>query len=182
MPSADRHSGKAQRATSARQRSDQRALPLRASAEQEYTVVFPDNVGQIFEARRQPGTVAYSARMQLDLLQETTDEIGRNGGKKSIVVNGHGGNELVVAYSLNRSWLSHTITSCIYSSTLRTRTRPAAMKCSSCATDYHARKGKTSRAIVSRPDLVHLDRVTSESGEDSARVHLPDSLCTRIWW
>ena len=67
MPSADRYSGKARRASSARQRSDQRALPLRACAGQEYTVVFPDYYfGQIFEARHQPGTVAYSARMQLD--------------------------------------------------------------------------------------------------------------------
>ena len=126
MPSADRYFGKARRASSARQRSDQRALPLRACAGQEYTVVFPDYYfGQIFEARHQPGTVAYSARMQLDLLQETTDEMGRNGCKKIIVVNGHGGNEHFLAYSLNRSWLSHTITSCTYSSTLRTQARPA---------------------------------------------------------
>ena len=30
--------------------------------------------------------------MQLELLQETTDEMARNGCKKIIVVNGHGGN------------------------------------------------------------------------------------------
>jgi creatinine amidohydrolase len=48
------------------------------AAGQEFVVVFPAYYfGQIFEARHQPGTVAYSARMQLDLLQETTDEMGR---------------------------------------------------------------------------------------------------------
>ena len=56
------------------------------------------------------------------------------------------------------------------------------MKSSGYAVDYHAGEGETSRTIVSRPDLVHLDRAKSESGEDQARVHLPDSLYTGIWW
>src|SRR5262244_1706571 len=52
------------------------------AAGQEYAVVFPAYYfGQIFEARHQPGTVAYSSHMQLDLLQETTDEMGRDGCK-----------------------------------------------------------------------------------------------------
>src|SRR3974390_2454541 len=55
------------------------------AAEQEYVVVFPEYYfGQIFEAKHQPGTVAYSARLQLELLQETTDEMARNGCKKVI--------------------------------------------------------------------------------------------------
>ena|ERR1051325_3057843 len=49
-------------------------------AEQEYAVVFPEYFyGQIFEARQEPGTIAYSAKLQLELLQETTDEMARNG-------------------------------------------------------------------------------------------------------
>src|ERR1700752_2036364 len=63
------------------------------AAEQEYALVFPEYYfGQIFEARHEPGTVAYSRRIQLDLLQETTDEMARNGCKKVIIANGHGGN------------------------------------------------------------------------------------------
>ena len=46
----------------------------RHRAEQEYAVVFPQYFfGQIFEARHEPGTTAYSARLQLDQLQETID-------------------------------------------------------------------------------------------------------------
>src|SRR5262249_48932143 len=45
-----------------------------AAAEQEYAVVFPEYYfGQIFEARHEPGTIAYSLQLQLQLLQETTD-------------------------------------------------------------------------------------------------------------
>ena len=52
------------------------------AAEQEYAVVFPEYYfGQIFEARHEPGTVAYSRGLQLQLLQETTDEMARNGCK-----------------------------------------------------------------------------------------------------
>ena len=69
------------------------------AAEQEYAVVFPEYYfGQIFEARLEPGTIAYSRELQLQLLQETTDEMARNGCKKVIIVNGHGGNEYLLPY------------------------------------------------------------------------------------
>src|SRR5215472_9035635 len=65
-----------------------------SAAQKEYAVVFPEYYfGQIFEAKHQPGTVAYSLQLQLRLLQETTDEMARNGCKKVLIVNGHGGNE-----------------------------------------------------------------------------------------
>src|SRR4029077_12657211 len=64
------------------------------AVEQEYAVVFPEYYfGQIFEAKQEPGTVAYSRELQLKLLQETTDEMARNGCKKIFIVNGHGGKE-----------------------------------------------------------------------------------------
>ena len=56
--------------------------------------MFPEYYfGQIFEARHEPGTIAYSPHLQMELLQETTDEMARNGCKKILIVNGHGGNE-----------------------------------------------------------------------------------------
>src|SRR6266478_7595804 len=69
------------------------------AADQEYAVVFSEYYfGQIFEAKHQPGTMAYSTHLQLDLLQETTDEMARNGCKKVLIVNGHGGNESLLPY------------------------------------------------------------------------------------
>src|SRR5205814_10191345 len=57
------------------------------AAEQEFAVVFPEYYfGQIFEAKHEPGTVAYNAHLQMDLLQATTDEMGRNGCKKILIV------------------------------------------------------------------------------------------------
>jgi creatinine amidohydrolase len=64
------------------------------AVKQEYAVVFPQYYfGQIFEAQQQPGTIAYSLATQLTLLQETVKEMARNGCKKVVIVNGHGGNE-----------------------------------------------------------------------------------------
>src|SRR4029077_20528561 len=61
-----------------------RYASLRA-AEQDYAVVFPEYYfGQIFEAKHEPGTIAYTRELQLRLLQETTDEMARNGCKKII--------------------------------------------------------------------------------------------------
>src|SRR3989454_10715326 len=69
------------------------------AADQEYAVVFPEYYfGQIFEAKHEPGTMAYSTHLQLELLQETTDEMARNGCKKVLIVNGHGGNESLLPF------------------------------------------------------------------------------------
>jgi len=68
-------------------------------AAQEYAVVYPEYYfGQIFEAKHEPGTIAYSAKLQLELLQETADEMARNGCKKIVIVNGHGGNNSLLPF------------------------------------------------------------------------------------
>ena len=36
--------------------------------------------------------------------------------------------------------------------------------------------------LVSRPDLVHLNRAGKESGADRQRLKLPATLYTGIWW
>jgi creatinine amidohydrolase len=157
------------------------------AAEQEYTLVFPEYYfSQIFEARHQPGTVAYSARLQLDLLQETTDEMGRNGCKKIVIVNGHGGNEHLLPFFAQAQLASpHDYVVYVFNRPSHSEGEMAgrpAMKSSNYAVDFHAGEGETSRTMVARPDLVHLDRAKNESGADQARQKLPDSLYTGIWW
>jgi creatinine amidohydrolase len=155
------------------------------AAAEEYAVVFPAYYfGQIFEARQQPGTVAYSSHMQLELLQETADEMARNGCKKIIIVNGHGGNNSLLPYfAQSQLALAHEYIVYVFERPSHDDAagRPP-MKSSKYAVDFHAGEGETSRTMVSRPDLVHLDRAKSQSGEDQARQHLPDSLYTGIWW
>ena len=56
------------------------------------------------------------------------------------------------------------------------------MKSAGRAPDMHAGETETSSTLVSRPDLVHLDRANEESGADQGREKLPGDLYTGIWW
>jgi creatinine amidohydrolase len=154
---------------------------LRA-AEQEYAVVFPEYYfGQIFEAKHEPGTVAYSRGLQLQLLQETTDEMARNGCKKIIIVNGHGGNNTLLPY-FAQTQLEAPHDYVVYVQGLPSSGPGEPKHRSNPATDMHAGESETSMSLIARPDLVHLDRASQESGADQARVKLPDDLYTGIWW
>lgn len=149
-------------------------------AEQEYAIVFPPYFyGQIFEARHEPGTMAYSARVQLELLQETTDEMARNGCKKIIIVNGHGGNtSLLPFFAQSQLAAPHDYVVYVYRYSPTGPNRPA-MKTKN---DQHAGESETAHALVTMPDLVHMDRATSESGADLNRLDLPTGVYTGIWW
>ncbi|HTM37600.1 MAG TPA: creatininase family protein [Terriglobales bacterium] len=150
------------------------------AAEQEYALVFPEYYfGQIFEAKHQPGTVAYSARLQLELLQETTDEMARNGCKKVIIVNGHGGNEYLLPY-FAQTQLDTPHDYVVY--VLGLVETPPGGPPKKTSMDMHAGESETSKMMISRPDLVHMDRAASQSGADQARVRLPENLYTGIWW
>lgn len=149
-------------------------------AEQEYAVVYPEYYfGQIFEARHEPGTIAYSARLQLDLLQETTDEMARNGCKKIVIVNGHGGNNHLLPFFAQAQMASpHDYVVYVYQHSGWPPGRPT-MKST---VDAHAGESETSHVMVSRPDLVHIDRAATESGADQNRQDLPKGVYTGIWW
>jgi creatinine amidohydrolase len=150
-------------------------------ATEEYAVVFPPYYfGQIAEARQQPGTVSYSWRMQLDLLQETTDEMARNGCKKIVIVNGHGGNESLLPY-FAQSQLQTPHDYVVYVYWWHAGNAPGRPKQHS-TVDMHAGESETAHTMVSRPDLVHQDRAGEESGADQSRLHLPEGVYTGIWW
>ncbi|MBW8770584.1 MAG: creatininase family protein, partial [Gemmatimonadetes bacterium] len=145
-------------------------------------VVFPEYYfGQIFEAKHEPGTVAYSPQLQLQLLQETTDEMARNGCKKVIIVNGHGGNPNMLNF-FAQSQLEKPHDYVVYVQGLSRSGPGEPAHKSNRAGDQHAGESETSVSMIARPDLVHLDRAASESGADLARQKLPQGLYTGIWW
>jgi len=149
-------------------------------AGQEYAVVYPEYYfGQIFEARHEPGTIAYSASLQLELLQETTDEMARNGCKKIVIVNGHGGNNHLLPFFAQAQMASpRDYVVYIYQHASWPPGRPP-MKST---VDAHAGESETAHVMVSRPDLVHMDRAATESGADQNRQDLPKGVYTGIWW
>lgn len=151
------------------------------AVKQEYAVVFPEYYfGQIFEARQQPGTVAYSLSTQLTLLQETVSEMARNGCRKIVIVNGHGGNNSLLPL-FAQSQLASQRDYVVYVFGLPNENVPGrpALKT---PFDMHGGEVETSNMLIARPDLVHQDRANSQSGTDQKRQNLPESVYTGIWW
>jgi creatinine amidohydrolase len=149
----------------------------------EYAIVFPEYyAGQIFEAKHQPGTIAYSSHLQLEMLQETVAEMARNGCQKIVIVNGHGGNNALVQYFAQiqlespRDYVVYTL------SALGAPQGTAAAAPSRPGVDGHAGEGEVSNLMASRPELAHPERSSTESGADLNRLELPEGVYTGIWW
>lgn len=150
------------------------------AAQQEYAVIFPEYfAGQIAEARHEPGTIAYSSELQLRLLQETTDEMARNGCKKVVIVNGHGGNESLLPY-FAQAQLDKRHDYVVYVQWGHEPTKKVGGEKN--GPDWHAGETETSNMLVTHPNLVHMDRASTESGADQKRVKLPENVYTGIWW
>jgi len=150
------------------------------AADQEYAVVFPEYYfGQIFEAKHEPGTMAYSTHLQLELLQETTDEMARNGCKKVLIVNGHGGNESLLPF-FAQAQMEKPHDYVVY--VLGLVETPPGGPAKKTKIDMHAGESETSKMLISRPDLVRMERAATESGADMARLKLPENVYTGIWW
>jgi len=162
---------------------DAREVALRA-AKKEYSVVFPPYYfSQIFEAKHQPGTVAYSARLVWDVLQETVDEIARNGVKKIILVNGHGGNNSFLPFFC-QSLLARRRDYVVYlfqpSGDPEADPRVKALR--QTPVDMHAGEVETSTMLAHRPDITHPERAREQSGADQARLEGLKDAYTAIWW
>jgi creatinine amidohydrolase len=161
-----------------------RELSARATR-QEYAVVFPDFFyGQIFEARHQPGAFALPSRVVWDLLDATVEEIARNGFKKIVIVNGHGGNPELIRFFI-QSQLERRRDYVVYFfdpyNDPEFQQKVASLRKSDPAIDMHAGENETSLLLYLRPDLVKMERAAQESGDDQKRFSLP-SLHSGIWW
>jgi len=152
------------------------------AVKEEYAIVFPEYYfGQIFEAKHQPGTVAYSTHLQLELLQETTNEMARNGCSKVVIISGHGGNTNLIQFFAQtqletpKDWVLYAIMNGAQSGAgVPGPSKPGA--------DGHAGEAEMSNVMAHRPDLVHPERAPQESGADLKRLDLPAGVYTGIWW
>jgi creatinine amidohydrolase len=152
------------------------------AVKQEYAIVFPEYYfGQIFEAKHQPGTIAYSTHLQLELLQETTNEMARNGCTKVVLISGHGGNTNLIQFFAQtqletpKDWVLYAIMNSAQGGAgLPGPSKPGA--------DGHAGEAEMSNVMAHRPDLVHPERAPQESGADLKRLDLPAGVYTGIWW
>ncbi len=162
---------------------DVREIALRA-AQKEYALVFPEYYfSQILEAKHQPGTIAYSPKLIWNILQETCDELSRNGIKKIVLVNGHGGNNSFLPFfCLAQLEKQRDYCVVLFSPQTDPKVAEKIKKLKESQNGGHAGETETSMMQVSRPDLVHMDRAKEQSGENLARLkHIPSNY-TGIFW
>lgn len=153
------------------------------AAEQEYCVVFPFYyAGQINEARHMPGTVAYSPELVYKMLEETCEEVARNGFKKIILYSYHGGNNSLVTYfcqnQLNRRH-DYIVYAASHKNMPQANKEIEAMRKSH--TGGHADELETATIMVLCPGLAKIEKAADQSGEDLARLPL-ENLRPGIWW
>jgi len=156
----------------------------RLAAQLEYAVVFPPYYfGQIFEARHQPGTLAYSEKLYFDLLQETCAELARNGFHKIILYSGHGGNEHFLPYFCQTQLASRKDYAVyLFTPAVDPEQDPEVQNLIRSAVDMHGGERETSLLLAIAPQLVHLEAIKPGSGEDRKRLSSVQPFYTGIWW
>jgi creatinine amidohydrolase len=154
------------------------------AAKKEYAIVFPPYYfGQIFEARHQPGTMAYSPELIWKMLEETCNELSRNGIKKIILANGHGGSTSFLQYFCQAQLASQRDYVVVM---FRGGSDPVLDKeiesLQKASLDGHAGEEETSMMYFIRPDLVNQQAIKTQSGLDQARLKALPYGYTGIWW
>ncbi len=161
-----------------------REIACRAAALEPAIVFPPYFFTQIFEARYAPGTIGIDNHVMCDLLQATCDEIARNGLKKIILVNGHGGNrhflphfitlqlerprDYVVYLPTESAWMADEAFATAWQEMAECKMR-----------DEHAGEGETSMGLALFPHLV--DREAIPEGEGRERGRLSDLSRAHIY-
>jgi creatinine amidohydrolase len=162
-----------------------RELCVRAAA-LEPAVVFPDFIfTQILEARHAAGCIGIQPELIVRLLENVCAEIARNGLKKIVLVNAHGGNDNLIHYfaqiqlASRRDYLvyvaqpSYNAEDTAVESQWETRV------------DGHAGERETSAILAIRPELVRKDALpTDGEGMPLGRLKpLRDlGVDMGVWW
>lgn len=159
------------------------------AAKKEYVVVYPEYYfGQINESRHQPGTVAYSPELIVKLLEETCDEIARNGFNKIIFLNGHGGNNGMLSFfsmALLHKRHDYTVyfanvTDLFADNNAKKQVQDGYDKLPK-GSMGHAGSDEASHILSMRPDL-YKSNCKPQSGEDLDRLKSLKLVTTGIWW
>ncbi len=164
----------------------------RKAAEKETACVFPTMYfGEKTGAGEFRGTVMFSAELRNQILKETCQEIARNGFKKILLYNGHGGNQdmlsafcrsvlyekadyLVYTYGIGSNFATPKKLLQKNYSYLTKEDKEILKSYTEQKKRYgHACFIETGWVYGVRPDVVRLDKIWSESGES---VHRFDSF------
>jgi creatinine amidohydrolase len=153
------------------------------AADKEPAVVFPPfYFGQIYEARCFPGAFTLRPALLLELIQGVLDEIGRNGFKKIILLNAHGGNNHLLPF-LAQTTLWEEKPYVLYDYTDSLTIQPDKFKeIVETINHGHACECETSISLANHPDLVKMERVPAEPADPLKRMSALAGNFSGISW
>ena len=135
------------------------------------------------EARHLPGTISIDGDLMIKLLDNVCREIARNGCKKVVLLNAHGGNfGLVALYNMLQLYTPKDYVVYIVSpfGAMSELELPWPREA-----DGHAGPGETSMTLALRPDLVDMSEIPVDD-EGRARGRLQAlreaGVQTGMWW
>ncbi len=155
------------------------------AAERELAVVFPPfYFGQIYEARCFPGALTLRPTLLIDLIQGVLDEIGRNGFRKIILHNAHGGNGHLLPFLAQTSlWEQKPYVVYYYAESLSGH--QSAQWEALLETKYHghACECETSISLANHPHLVKMERVPAQPADPLGRLAgVPGNFSGISWY
>ena len=154
------------------------------AAEKERAVVFPPfYFGQIYEARCFAGTLTIRPTLLFDLVQSILDEIGRNGFRKIIIFNAHGGNDYFLPFVTQCAlWEQKPYSLYLYTGELSAERQHEWDALLETPEHGHACECESSVLMASYPNLVDINKVSTERGTALHRLgHLPANF-SAVWW
>ena len=158
----------------------------RRAAELEPVLIFPDFIfTQILEARHVPGTVGIQPETIMRLLENTCSEISRNGLKKIVIVNAHGGNDHLIHYFAQIQLASRRDYVVYVPQPSYQAEEPSTAAQWETVIDDHAGERETSMIFAIRPELVRPESLPADGeGIPLGRLKpLSDQdIYTGIWW
>lgn len=150
-----------------------REVAARAAALEE-VMIFPSYpLGIVAEVKHKAGTIAVSSQLQYQVLEAIFDEIARNGFKKILIVNGHGGSTPFLNYFTMASLEKQKdYIVCTYDAwTLSDEQEKALVeKHGPIPPGGHADLTETSQIMAIRPDLTHMELVVPEESQPLGRA------------
>jgi creatinine amidohydrolase len=158
----------------------------RRAADLEPALIFPDFFfTQILEARHVPGTIGIEPELIIRLLENTCREIARNGLKKIVIVNAHGGNEHLIHYFAQIQLASRRDYVVYVPQPSYQAEEPSTAAQWETVIDDHAGERETSMILAIRPELVRPESMpTDGEGMPLGRLKpLQDQgTYVGIWW
>ena len=158
---------------------------VKRAAEIEPVVKFPVYFQtQIAEAAHLHGTFSLKARLIWDLLEGTLGEIARNGFKKIVLVNGHGGNyNLLPYFAFRRMEAPRDYALYLYrNGRWPLADLPEAAEVKDDERFLHGGEIETSLMMAIRPDLVKRDKLQKSVRTGLGSLKTPEDFETGFNW